>query len=61
MQANENYRIVRMKYLNQLALITDMIDADNSLLEAKFTDVSAKVDAQLKYYQLQHAAGILNN
>lgn len=61
MQAKENYRIVKMKYLNQLALITDMIDADNSLLEAKFTNVSAKVDARLKYYQLRHAAGILDN
>lgn len=60
-QAKENYRIVKMKYLNQLALITDMIDADNSLLEAKFTNVSAKVDARLQYYQLQHAAGILDN
>jgi outer membrane protein len=58
-QAAENYRIVKVKYLNQLALITDMIDADNELLQAKFNMVSARIDAVMKYHELQHASGLL--
>jgi len=59
--AKENYRIVRLKYLNQLALMTDMVDADNALLQAQFNNISAKIDALMKYYELQHAAGLLQN
>jgi len=58
-QAAENYRIVKLKYLNQLALITDMIDADNSLLEAKFNVVSTRIDTLMKHYELRYAAGLL--
>lgn len=58
LQAGENYRIVKLKYLNQLALITEMIDADNALLQAKFDMVSARIDALMKYHQLLHASGL---
>ncbi|WP_211324831.1 TolC family protein [Chitinophaga skermanii] len=58
-QAAENYRIVKNKYLNQLALITEMIDADNSLLEAKFNASAARIDTQIKFYELQYAIGVL--
>lgn len=58
-QASENYRIVRVKYLNQLALITEMIDADNALLQARFNAVSARIDAVMKLYELNHASGLL--
>lgn len=57
--ARENYRIIRLQYMNQLALITDMVDADNALLRARYNNISAKIDAVKKYYQLQHAAGLL--
>lgn len=59
-QAAENYRIIKTKYLNQLALITDMVDADNALLEARFNRVSARIDLLMKYYELQYASGTLN-
>lgn len=59
-QATENYRIVRMKYLNQLALITEMIDADNALLQARFNTISTRIDAVMKYHELQHASGLLH-
>lgn len=58
-QATENYRIVRLKYKNQLALMTDMIDADNALLDAQFNSISTKIDALMHYYELQYAAGLL--
>lgn len=58
--ATENYRIVKMKYLNQLVLITEMVDADNALLQAKFNKIAVKIDEVMKRYTLLHTAGILN-
>jgi outer membrane protein len=58
--AKENYRIVKVKYLNQLVLITEMVDADNALLQAKFNKVSTRIDAVMKQYELLHTAGLLN-
>ncbi|WP_348811243.1 TolC family protein [Flavobacterium maritimum] len=58
--AQENYRIVKVKYLNQLVLITEMVDADNALLQAKFNKVSTRIDAVMKHFELLHTAGLLN-
>ncbi|WP_149205671.1 TolC family protein [Flavobacterium johnsoniae] len=57
--ADENYRIVKLKYLNQLVLITEMVDADNALLQAKYNKISTRLDAVLKHYELLHTAGML--
>lgn len=59
--ANENYRIVKLKYLNQLVLITEMVDADNALLQAKYTKIATRIDAAMKHYELLHTAGLLND
>ncbi len=59
--ATENYRIVKLKYLNQLVLITEMVDADNALLQAKFNKIATRIDAEMKHYELLHTAGLLNN
>ncbi|PZX91957.1 TolC family protein [Flavobacterium aquariorum] len=58
--AKENYRIIKVKYLNQLVLITEMVDADNALLRAKFNKVSTRIDAVMKHYELLHTAGLFN-
>lgn len=58
-QAAENYRIVQNTYYNQSSLITDLLDANVLLLQANFDLVSAKVSAQLQYYQLQNVSGSL--
>jgi outer membrane protein TolC len=58
--ANENYRIVKLKYFNQLVLSTEMVDADNALLQAKYNKVSTRIDAAMKHYELLHTAGLLN-
>jgi len=58
-QARENYRIVRLKYTNQLSLITELIDADNANLEAQSEYISLLIDKQLKYYQLDYVLGKL--
>lgn len=59
LQAKENYEIVRNKYVNQLSLITELMDADNAFLEAQATLISKNIDHQLKYYQLQYTIGVL--
>jgi outer membrane protein TolC len=58
-RAAENYRIVRNTYFNQTSLITDLLDADVQLLQARFDLAAAQVTARLQYYQLQNATGHL--
>ncbi|WP_176132821.1 TolC family protein [Hymenobacter sp. CRA2] len=58
-QAAENYRIVNSTYFNQLALLTDLLDADNQLLQARIDLVTAQTQAAAHYYQLQKALGQL--
>ena len=58
-QAKENLRIVNNTYFNQLALLTDLLDADTQLLQTRFDLASAQIAAQLQYFQLQKAIGNL--
>ncbi|GAA4311990.1 TolC family protein [Mucilaginibacter gynuensis] len=58
-QATENRRIVNNTYFNQLSLITDLLDADNQLLQTKFDLAAAQIAAQLQYFQLQNVTGKL--
>lgn len=58
-QATENYRIVKLKYLHQLALITEMLDADNALLQARFDLLTARINTTVKHRRLLYASGQL--
>ncbi len=58
-QAEENYKIVSQTYFNKLALITDLLEADTQLLQAKFDMVNNYVLARLHYYQLLKITGQL--
>lgn len=57
-QAEENYKIVKSKYDNHIALLTDLLDADNYLLNAKINLISSKADATLAYYSMLKSAGV---
>ncbi|MBK0383106.1 TolC family protein [Pedobacter sp. SD-b] len=57
-QAQENDKIVTSKYQNNIASITDRIDADTQLFQAKINLEIAKADAQIAYYNLLRSAGI---
>ena len=51
--------MVNDRYLNQLALITDMIDASNTLLDAHLREVDAKINIAYNYYKMKYVAGEL--
>lgn len=57
--ATLNYEIVNNRYLNDLALITDMLDASNSKLSAELQLVNAQINILFNYYQLKKATGNL--
>jgi outer membrane protein len=59
-QAKENYKLVKSRYDNHISLLTDLMDANNYLLNAQINYISAKADAQLEYYNLLKSAGELN-
>ncbi|MBS7565479.1 TolC family protein [Mucilaginibacter sp. Bleaf8] len=58
-QSQVNYRIVTTKYFNQLALLTDLLDADNLLQESRFNLIKAQTDALTIYYHLLYTSGNL--
>lgn len=57
--AVQNYAVVRNRYLNDLALITDMLDADNSKLNAELQVTNAHINILFCYYKLKKTAGVL--
>jgi outer membrane protein TolC len=58
-QAHVNYRIVNTKYLNQLSLLTDLLDADNLYQESRFNLIRAQTDALAIYYHILYTSGNL--
>jgi outer membrane protein TolC len=57
--ASENYRIVERRYNNDLSLLTDMLDASASKLDAETRLVNAQVDVLYYYFQLKYLSGII--
>ncbi|SEW46526.1 Outer membrane protein TolC [Chitinophaga sp. YR573] len=58
-QASANYKIVSAKYFNQLALLTDLLDADNLYLESRYNLIKSQTDALAFYYRLLYTTGKL--
>ena len=57
--AEQNYEVVHNRFLNDLALITDMLDADNAKLSAELDVANARIGILFNYYRLQKVAGNL--
>lgn len=58
-QAEENYRIMHNRYMNQLAILTDLLDAENLRLNAELQLTTARTQVIYTYYELQKAIGAL--
>ena len=52
--ADENYSVVRNRYANDLALLTDMLDASNTKLSAEMALVNARIQMLYNYYKLKY-------
>lgn len=57
--AQQNYTVVNNRYLNDLALITDMLDASNQKLSAELQLVNAQINILFNYYKLKKTVGTL--
>lgn len=57
--ADENYERVHDRYMEQLVLVTDMLDAFNMKLDAELGVSAANAGIQYRLCYLRHAAGIL--
>jgi len=60
-QAEENYRIIKDKYDNDLADINELLEADVDQLQSRINMAYAKADISEKYYNLLTAKGDLTN
>jgi outer membrane protein TolC len=57
--AQQNYKVINDRYTNQLALITDMLDASNMKLDAELSEVDARINIAYAYYKMKFIAGQL--
>lgn len=57
--ANQNYAVISNRYKNDMALITDMLDASNSKLAAELQLVNAQINIVFNYYKLLYISGTL--
>ncbi len=59
-QAEESLRIIRNRYTNGLANITELLRAQTALLEARMRRLGAIYDQRLAAIRIELAAGVLN-
>ena len=57
--AEENYKIIQSRYYNDLALITDMVDAEVEYNQAKLDLIKGQIQTRINYYQMLKAIGKL--
>lgn len=57
--ADENYKITEAKYLNQLAVQAEMLDAQNQKLQSELDFANAEINVLYQYYNLLKSTGTL--
>ncbi len=57
--ADQNYTVVRNRYDNDLALLTDMLDASNMKLSADMALVNARISMLYNYFKLKYITNTL--
>jgi outer membrane protein len=58
-QAEENYQISQNKYKNGLLILSDYLEADVALLQARINYATARAESMIAYYELQNSVGTL--
>jgi len=58
-KTTETVRVIRSSYLNQESLLTDLLEAENALLEAKFNLTTAQTNVKVTHIRLLAIIGIL--
>lgn len=57
--AKENYEVTETRYRNEMALVTEMLDASNQLLDAELQLANARINVIFNYYKLKKTSGNL--
>ena len=57
--AHQNYSVVQNRYQNDLALLTDMVDASNMKLSAEMALVTARIGILYNFYKLKYVTNTL--
>jgi len=57
--AQQNYDVIDNRYMNGLALVTDMVDAENTKLSAELQEVNARIGVVYAYYKMKYVSGTL--
>ncbi|WP_266205875.1 TolC family protein [Pontibacter kalidii] len=57
--ANENYTVIRNRYLDELVLITEMLDAQNAKIDAELQAANAQINILFSFYNLKKLTGTL--
>lgn len=57
--ADENYNVTHNRYKNEMALLTDMLDASNMKLAADLELVNARVNILYNYYKMKYVTHTL--
>ena len=58
-QAEENYQISQNKYKQGLLILSDYLEADVTLLQARINYATARAESMIAYYELQNSVGTL--
>lgn len=57
--AGQNYEVIKNRYDNELALLTDMLDASNTKLSAEMSLVDARINLLYNYFKLKYTTSNL--
>ena len=57
--ADQNYSVVKNRYDNDLALLTDMLDASNMKFSADMALVNARINMLYNYFKLKYITNTL--
>jgi outer membrane protein TolC len=57
--ATQNYNVISWRYDNDLALITDLLDAASQKLDAELQAINARINIIYNYYKIKYISGKL--